>query len=93
MIDYSQFSYLAEPLIPKMLSYVVGLSVSSLLGLRPRSGLKTSALASKWPMAFQRFRSQLADAILTSTKRNQCLSFYTCLVLNNKFKKRAWQLS
>jgi len=47
-------------LVPKMLSRVVGLSASGLLGLRPRSVLKTDFLASKWPMAFQRFWNQPA---------------------------------
>jgi len=40
-IDYFELSYLAERLASKMLSRVVGLSASGLLGLRPRPALKT----------------------------------------------------
>jgi len=64
MIDCFQFSHLAEWLVAKMLSRVVGLSASGLLGLRTRSVLKTGLEASKWPLAFQRFRNQLVGGKL-----------------------------
>jgi len=48
MIAYFQFSHLAERLIAKMLSRVVGLSASDLLGLRPRSFLKTGLQNGPW---------------------------------------------
>ncbi len=41
-----------------MLSRVVGLSASGLLGLRAKTSFEDRTLASKWPMAFQHFRNQ-----------------------------------
>jgi hypothetical protein len=70
MVDYFQCSHLAERLVPKMLSRVVGLSASGLLGLRPRSVLKTGLRLQNGPWRSSILGTNRQAAISTSTKRN-----------------------
>jgi len=70
MIDYLKVSHLAERLVPKMLSRVVGLSASAFLGLRPRSVLKTGFWLQNDPWRSSILGTNWQAAILTSPKRN-----------------------
>ncbi len=60
---------LAERLVPKMLSRVVGLSASGLLGLRPRSALKTALWLQNDPWRSSILGTNRQAAILIATKR------------------------
>jgi len=56
-------------LVPKMLSRVVGLSASGLLGLRPRPILKTALWLQNGPWRSSVLGTNRQAASLTSTKR------------------------
>jgi len=71
MIVYFQSSHLAERLVPKMLSRVVGLSVSGLLGLRPRPVLKTELWLQNGPWRSSVLGTNRQAANSTNTKRNE----------------------
>jgi len=68
-LDYFQFGHLAERLVPKMLSRVVGLSASGLLGLRPRPVLKTGFWLQNGPWRSSVLGTNRQAAMSTSNTR------------------------